>query len=913
MADRSANDHAVGEFLASATARPSGLVLEGEPGIGKTTLWLAAIERAREQGFQVLSTRTAAAESVLAYASLADLLGGLDLAAHAIPDTQRLALNRVLLRAKATGPATDQRAVGAGLLSVIEGLDQKAPVLVAIDDVQWLDSSSVSAVAFAARRLSGRLGVLATVRTEVDRDRAAWLQLVRPDAIRRIDVLPLSLGALHTVISQRLGRSFPRPTMVRIHETSGGNPFYALELARAIDAGINGEAALPATLAELVRARIGSLADGVQEALLAAACLAMPTIELIANATGRDIDNAARVIEEAEGQGIVEIDGQRLRFAHPLLGRGVYTGATPARRRAMHRRLAQIVGEPELQARHLALSAVHGDSLTLKSLDEAVEIARMRGAPSSATELLDLAMRLGGDTPERRIRSARNHLAAGDRGRARQMLEQVVDELAPGALRAEALSVFAGVCLFDDSFVEAVDLAERALAEAVGQSALRVQTLLTLSLALLNTGRFTAALRRAQDAVNDAETGGQTELLSHALGLWVMLRFMGGDGIDEPNLQRALELEDRYADIAVAFRPSMCNAQLLAWTGRLDDARKDMAAIHQRCIERGEESELVFVGIHRFQIETWRGDFAGAALVAEEAMERARLLGGDFPLAAAVTIRAVLAAYTGRESEARRDAAEALAVGQRCGSSLLVGWLVTTLGFLEVSLGNHQAALAVLQPLHAMVGSTSKATEIITASYIPDAAEAFISLGRLDEAEPLIDGLETNGRMLDRAWMLAVGARCRAMLLAARGDVDSAVLVVEQVMVEHDRLPMPFERARSQLLLGQLLRRKRQKGAAAATLREALATFEHLNTPLWADRARAELGRATLDLNRTAELTVSEQRIAELVASGMTNRDVAAAMFISPKTVEANLSRIYRKLDIHSRAELRDHINQPSR
>ncbi|MDQ1583170.1 MAG: hypothetical protein QOF36_1224, partial [Microbacteriaceae bacterium] len=864
-------------------------------------------------GFQVLSARAAAAESVLAYASLADLLSGIDLSAPAIPDTQRLALNRVLLRAEAIGPATDQRAVGAGLLSVIDGLVQAAPVLVAIDDVQWLDSSSISAVAFAARRLSGRLGVLATVRTEIDRDHAAWLQLASPDAIRRIDVLPLSLGALHAVISQRLGRSLPRPTMVRIHEISGGNPFYALELARAINAGSNAEAALPATLAELVNARIGSLDERVQEALLAAACLAIPTIKLIADATGRDIDDAARVIENAEGQGIVEIDGQRLRFAHPLLGRGVYTSATPGRRRAMHRRLAQIVGEPELQARHLALSAVHGDSLTLKSLDDAVEIARMRGAPSSATELLDLAMRLGGDTPERRIRSARNHLAAGDRGRARQMLEQVVDALTPGVLRAEALSVFASVCLFDDSFVEAIGLAERALAEAVDQPALRVQTLLTLSLAQLNTGRFTAALRSAQDAVNDAETGAQTELLSHALGMWVMLRFMGGDGLDEPNLQRALELEDHYADIAVAFRPSMCKAQLLAWTGRLHHARKEMAAIHQRCIERGEESELVFVGIHRFQIETWRGDFAEAALVAEEAMERANLLGGDFPLAAAVTIRAVLAAHTGREGEARRDAVEALAIGQRCGASLLIGWLMTTLGFLEVSLGNHQAALAVLQPLHAMLGRASGATEIITASYIPDAAEAFISLGRLDEAQPLIDGLEANGRKLDRAWMLAAGARCRAMLLAARGDVAAAILVAEQAMVEHDRLPMPFERARSQLLLGQLQRRMRQKGAAAATLRSALATFEDLDTLLWADRARAELARASLDLNRTAELTVSEQRIAELVASGMTNRDVAAAMFISPKTVEANLSRIYRKLDIHSRAELRDYIIQPSR
>jgi DNA-binding NarL/FixJ family response regulator len=149
------------------------------------------------------------------------------------------------------------------------------------------------------------------------------------------------------------------------------------------------------------------------------------------------------------------------------------------------------------------------------------------------------------------------------------------------------------------------------------------------------------------------------------------------------------------------------------------------------------------------------------------------------------------------------------------------------------------------------------------------------------------------------------------LLLAANGDIDAATLTAQEAMVHHRRLPMPFERARTQLVLGQLQRRQRRKGEAAATLREALSAFEELDTGLWADRARAELARATLDLTRTAELTPSEQRVAELVASGMTNRDVAAAMFISPKTVEANLSRIYRKLDIRSRAELGAHIGQP--
>jgi DNA-binding NarL/FixJ family response regulator len=233
------------------------------------------------------------------------------------------------------------------------------------------------------------------------------------------------------------------------------------------------------------------------------------------------------------------------------------------------------------------------------------------------------------------------------------------------------------------------------------------------------------------------------------------------------------------------------------------------------------------------------------------------------------------------------------------------------LGFLEVSLGNYEAALTTLTPLRAMLEAFPESTEVITAFYVPDAVEALIHLGRLGEAEPMIVALERNGERLDRPWMKATGARCRGMLLAARGDVNDANGAVERAMAEYDRLPMPFERARTQLLAGQLQRRQRQKDQAATTLREALKMFEDLNTRLWADRARDELARADVGTRRMSNLSPSEQRVAELAASGMTNRDVAAALFISPKTVESNLARIYRKLGIHSRAELGRHMGQP--
>jgi DNA-binding CsgD family transcriptional regulator len=201
-------------------------------------------------------------------------------------------------------------------------------------------------------------------------------------------------------------------------------------------------------------------------------------------------------------------------------------------------------------------------------------------------------------------------------------------------------------------------------------------------------------------------------------------------------------------------------------------------------------------------------------------------------------------------------------------------------------------------------------TEISAASFLPDAVEALTALGRADEAEPLVEALERNGRRLDRAWMLAVGARWRAMVLAARGDVEAPVQSAQLALTEHDRLPMPFERARTLLLLGQLTRRAGSE--STPLLRDALAAFEQLGTELWANRARAELaGRRTREQPRRPDaLTPAELRAAELAASGMTNRDVAAELFISSKTVEATLARVYRKLGIQSRAELGQRVGK---
>ena len=395
---------AVSALLTAASTEPAALVVEGEPGIGKTTLWLEAVDQAVERGFHVLCACPDEAESVYGYASLADLLTGLDARVFdELPGAQRVALDRFLLRAEPDDQAVDQRAIGAALLTVVETLAETGPVLIAIDDLQWVDPSSVHAIAFAARRLSAGVGVLGTARTKLSSGSApSWLQMPEPDAVDRIRLRPLSLGRLHAVLFERLGRRFPRPTVVKIHEISGGNPFYALELAKAMDPRArSSDVTMPRSLTELVRARIGSLTTEAHQLLLTAACLAAPTVELVARAARTDPRDVIEQLADAEEHGIVEIECNRLRFAHPVLARGVYSSATPALRRETHRRLAEVVRDPELMARHRALGATRADRETLQALDEAAELARIRRAPTAAAELVELALGLGGDTPGR--------------------------------------------------------------------------------------------------------------------------------------------------------------------------------------------------------------------------------------------------------------------------------------------------------------------------------------------------------------------------------------------------------------------------------------------------------------------------------------------------------------------------------
>lgn len=906
-------DPQVAEFLAAAAQRPTGLIIEGEAGIGKTTVWLTLLEQARTEGFRVVSARVGQAESVMAFAALADLLADVDPAVLAdLPPLQQLALDRVLLRAADGGPVTDHRVVAAAFVAVLHALEQTGPVVIAIDDVQWMDVSSRTAVAFAARRLRGRFGVLVTERCRPgEGTTTTWLTMSRPDGMLRSAVRPLDSTELHALISERMGRTFSRPTVARIAEISGGNPLFAVELARAVGEGhAVTDQALPPTLHEVVRAHIGSLDASMREFLLSVACLADARVEVLARANDMSEDQVVHLIERAEAAGVLTLQGNQVHFSHPLLGSGVYADAGSPARRAMHRRLASAVTLPEVRARHLALASATGNQEIFTALDAAADAARARGAPAAAAELVDLAIGLGGDTALRRLKSAENHFLAGNVARAGELLEQIPPG-EPEIVRALVASLLATVLMYRNEHSEAVELLRGAVDDAAGNVAVLIQALLRLSFALNNIGEPDDARRHGRDAVKLAEELGVPAIISTALAWSVYMDFQNGRGLDERALRRALECYDSAFDVPIIFRAPLVQALTLSWTGRLQQAHEQFTALREVCAERGAESDMMAISGFLAMNHIWRGRYADAAAEAADAVERAEQLGGDDVLIIPLTVRAVVSAFSGHEDDARTDASRVVAATGGRTATHIADWPGMALCFLEESLGRHREALAALDM--SFLSGPGLSTEIAYGWHLPDVIEAMVAMGRLDEADALTCALERDGAEHDRSWMKAVGTRCRAVVLAAAGQVGAAEEAAHRALAEHDRLPMPFERARTQLVLGQLQRRLRQKQLAATTLTEALGTFERLGTPLWARRARAELARTVVAPSEDlTALTPSERRVAEMAASGATNKNIAAAMFISAKTVEHNLTRVYRKLGITSRAELGRRMDRQS-
>lgn len=895
---------AVGELLDQVTAGGSSvLVLEGAAGIGKTTVWRAGVDQARGRGFTVLSCGPAPTETVLSYAGLSDLLtevgpGDLD----RLPRPQARALNAVLLRA-GDGHAPDPRAVAAGLLSMLTALAGTSPLLLAIDDAQWLDAPSRDAVEFAVRRCHGPLGVLVAQRDDAPGARPGdWRPRVA-DRLRVAVLDPMSQGAMHELLRRRTARPLRRSVLARISALSGGNPFFALELARCAADDARAAIVLPGSLQGALRDRLDRLPPPVYEALRVVAALAAPCVDTVARAL--ETDDARDLLEVAEDEGVIDLTPEgSVRFTHPLLAAGVDARTPPRVRRALHLRLSSIVGDAEERAHHLALAALGPDPETIAALDAAAAQARRRGAPGRAAELLELASRLGATEPSRQVQAAQDHFAAGDPVRARELLDAAIAALSHGALRARALGQL-GMARFElGAAAEGARLLEQAIMEAARDIALRCSTRVDLSFVLFVGGRIAEARTQVGLAVEDGERLDDPGLLAEALASSVIIRFLSGEGTDDAALERALALEDRDSRTPVRRWPSTVAAQIYRWTHRLDEARAAFMGLRQRCLENGAESDLWFISLGAVPAACWVGDIEGARWLVGDAIDRAQLSESDNALGMAQLFQTQLAAWVGDVAEARRAGREATALLSPGGASTIALEVPAAVGMAELSDGDLQAAAHHLRGA-AEAAVTMGFAEPASAQFLPDAAETLIATGCLEQAEPVVDLLEASGRRPARPWAEAVGARCRGLLLDARRRPDEALSCYERALAAHERVPqLRYDRARTLLVLGAAQRRRSRRRAAHAALTEAAGLFDAVGAALWARRARADVDRLGLCRGDGDALTATEEHIATLAASGLTNREVAAALFVSPKTVETHITRVYRKLEIRSRAEL---------
>jgi DNA-binding CsgD family transcriptional regulator len=910
-------------FFEASRAGGRALLLEGDPGIGKTALWQEGNRLAREQGVRVLTSRSAHSETQIAFATIGDLFA--QVVGETLPrlaPVQRRALEIALLMREPEGPPPEVRLLGLALLSVVRMLAEDRPLLLALDDVQWVDPSSGEVLRFMLRRLEAEpIGVLATVR---GRPVEVPLELDRAFAeFERLLIEPLSAGAIHQLLWGRLALNLTRPELVRVHAIAGGNPFFALELGRAIARGAvrtgRTDVALPESLRALVTQRLQVLPARVRDTLVAVAALAAPSVTLLEPLGGDIVDD----IELAVKQGVIELDGERIRFTHPLLAPASYAAMPLHRRHRLHRRLAELDVDLEERARHLAIASSGVDAEIAATLDAAAMHARARGAAQAAAELAERAVELTpADAVEsinrRRLIAAENCRYAGDMEKASVLLEEVARSARPGPIRADALTQLAGVRGLKEGFPVAVSLLRDALAEPGLDPGQEVNILCELAwMAQLEGDNHTGA-RYADDALALAEELADPAILAIALATVAQNRFARTGEIRHDLLDRALALEQTldadgyaaarwstwtwHAGLPMRVSPARVTlALLLGRSDRHDESRALWRALTAEARERADP-DVVRCLFHRAQTEMTSGEWDTAARLCDEAIQLTRQIGLEMFEPLCLSILAEIDAYRGETERARTTIPGLLRVVEagrfRWGSfRLRIALAVLELSYDDPGASRRQVAHVFddVEELDGYVAQLAGSAAI----------EALVATGDLQHAERLLARIDRRAADGDTALRPLV-RRNRGLVLAAQGETDRAIASLEAAAraPEPPQGVNPFELARTLLALGTAQRRAQHKRAARETLGQAVEVFERLGARVWSEKARSELRRIGGRTASDGELSETELRIVELVVAGRRNGEVAAELSLSPNTVAWNLSKIYRKLGVSSRTEL---------
>jgi DNA-binding CsgD family transcriptional regulator len=897
---------ALREFLA-----PSGdvhtLVLTGGPGIGKSTLWEVGVEVAREQGLRVLAARPTDAEATLAFSALIDLFDGIDSEElAAVPAPQRHALDVALLRAAPSGPPRGTHAVAVGVLNALRVVSARAPLLVAVDDVEWLDAPSASALVFVGRRLDA--GDIRFLLARRPGGATPLEQALEAGGLEHCRIDPLSFAAMRGLLHARLGLSVPRQVMRRIVDVTVGNPLFALELGRTlIERGvpaIGEDLPVPEAVDDLLGTRVAGLPHGVRKLLLTVALSPGLDVDQLVELEGQD------TLDEAIELGVLVVDRADVRASHPLLAAAATRAATDEDRRAVHRTLAAVVSENQLRVRHLALATSEPDRALATTVAVAAGDAAGRGAAHAAVELAEHALRLtpaGAEERTARVIELSRYLdVAGELQRLTDLLAPELETLPGRAERVQACLLLSnGVVAGNDDIRRHL---ERALLESGNDARLRMQVL--AELAANDTLALVERIREAEEwaaGALPAARRASPDLEKSVLYVLSWARALRGRPIDDL-CARFRHLSDDGAYVATSLE--RVAGQRLAWRGEVKAARATLIRLFSTADERGEASSYTLQRLHLCELELRRGAWRAAARLLDEWAEPGEEGLLFWPMYD--RCRALLAVGVGHLDEGREWVARARERAEATG----IRW-----DTLEAMRAGAIAHLLAREPAEAAVGLRAvwKHTERVGVEdpavfpVAPDLVEVLAELGELDEASAVTARLRNLAGRQSHPWGTVSAQRCAAIVELARAYDDRAVADLEQAEREYAGLGLAFDRARTLLALGRAQRRFRQWGDARRTLDRAVAAFDEIGSVGWSEAARSELVRA--GARRPASrgaLTPTERRVAELAAEGLTNKEIARTLVVTVGTVEFHLSNVYRKLDVRSRARLAARLASPS-
>ncbi|MFJ8942029.1 ATP-binding protein [Streptomyces sp. NPDC102395] len=906
------------ELVAAARDQLTGggsVLLHGPAGIGKSTVLRALAADYGDSARTVLRCSATESESHLPFLALADLFGlVLGEVSDKLPAAQLTALEAALTGRGESTLQRDGLALRLAVLSALRALAAGGPVLLVADDLQWLDSASAELLGFAARRLGDTpVQLLCAVRTE-GQEYDRHLRASPPDTLA-VRLNPLSRAQVSALLDHRGYTDLPRSTMREIHRTSGGNPLFALELGRALGENPTpprpGEPLpVPTSLRDLVLSRLDMLSGEARRTLLVASAGARPTLALL-QAAGRENAEAETAQAAALGLLATEPDGPAVRFAHPLISAALYAEAPAQERRAAHAALSTAASDPIERARHLALSTTGTDPGVAARLAGAASMARDRGAPSVAASLGLLAARHtppdGTPAPDdRRLQAAEDAITAGEVDLARDIAHEVLTRASAPAERVRAWMVVieaAGQALGDVDTVY-----PQALSDAGDDPVLLAQVHYQLAWrGLVVQGDFAEARRQAAHAAELAARGEDRRNELMALALQASTEILMGHPNAPVTIKRALkEPQDPYVTCH-HNGVGMARYRWLLMSDQLPEARATISALLREVRRRGMvESEVHF---QRFlaDIELRSGHCGRALDLARESLRLARDSG--IGLGASAMLASLAEASGGDVGQALALAREAVDRAEEDGDQMYLSRALAALGYAQLVAGDAPGAVGSLRRVRELEQGLG-ITDPARGRWQGDLAEALVRVGEPGEAQDVIDVAREHALRLGRESVLAVLDRAEALVRAARGDQEGALARLTSVQDRLAKLGYGLEEARAAFELARL--RTRRPGPTS--YEEAARLFRRCRALPWLRQVEAAAAEGSAETaaapvpapaaDAMEGLASMERQVAALVMEGATNREIAARLFISVKTVEATLTRVYRKLGIRSRVDI---------